>query len=253
MTRLGARAAPMRLRLVVTVSLVVLLWSLSTGAQDMSSCSECTCAGDSDGDGKVTVAEVVTVVDNALHGCAELRWYLGCPPRIPGNQACPPSVVTCTTEEIGAYCGKADATCCQAASLCAGGQCNAPLVCTEDDPRNPPGAECRLVSRRRFKHDIEYLAHSDLEGLRSKLLGMNLTRFRYKGDPASSVPHLGFIIEDVEPSPSVDSRVDAVDLYGYVSMAVATIQVQEGEIQTLRREIDALRRRMGRLDGDRFQ
>jgi hypothetical protein len=99
--------------------------------------------------------------------------------------------------------------------------------------------------RRHFKRDIEYLAQNDLEALRAKLLRMNLTRFRYKEEPPSAPPHLGFIIEDVEPSPSVDSRYDTVDLYGYLSMAVATIQVQEGEIQALRQEIETLRQRMG--------
>ena len=250
MTRLGRRAMPMRLRLLLNVSLIVILWSLSAGAQDTSSCSECACAGDRDGDGKVTIAEVVSVVSNSLDGCAQFRWYLGCPPRIPGNQVCPPSVV-CTTEGVGAPCGEPEARCCRPGSRCTGGQCNAPVVCADKDPV-PPGG-CRLRSRRRFKHDIEYLAQSDLERLRSKLLGMNLTRFRYNGEPASTAPHLGFIIEDVEPSPSVDSQHDAVDLYGYVSMAVATIQVQEGEIQALRQEIDALRRQMGRLEDDSSQ
>lgn len=250
MTRLGTRAMPMRLRLLLNVSVVAILWSLSAGAQDPSPCSECTCAGDRDGDGTVDIAEIVAVVSNALDGCAQLRWYLDCPPRVPGNQDCPPSVVFCTTEEVGASCGEPQAGCCQAGSRCAGGQCNAPLVCTDDDPRNPPGAQCRLISRRRFKHDIEYLAPSDLERLRAKLLGTNLTRFRYNGESSSTAPHLGFIIEDVEPSPSVDSQSNAVDLYGYVSMAVATIQLQEREIQALRREIDALRRRMGRLEDD---
>lgn len=249
MRRLSTRALSMTLRLPLKASLVVIVWALSAGAQDISSCSECTCAGDGDGDGKVTIAEVVGVVNNALHGCPQFRWYLGCPPRVPGNQVCPPSVAFCTTEEVGGPCGEPEAGCCQPESRCAGGQCNAPLVCTDKDPRNPPEGRCSLISRRRFKHDIEYLAQGDLERLRSKLLGMNLTRFRYKSEPPSTAPHLGFIIEDVEPSPSVDSQNDAVDLYGYVSMAVATIQVQEGEIQALRHEIDSLRRQMGRLEG----
>jgi hypothetical protein len=231
---------------VLIVWLIVILWSLSAVAQGVSSCSECACAGDGDGDGKVTIAEVVAVVDNSLHGCPQqLRWYRACGPRVPGRQVCQPSMVFCT-EEAGASCGEPETGCCQPGSLCAGGQCNAPLLCSDQDP-TPPGG-CRLRSRRRFKHDIEYLSPSELEQLRSKLLGVNLTRFRYKGEPSSTTPHLGFIIEDVEPSPSVDSQNDAVDLYGYVSMAVATIQVQEGEIQALRREIDALRQRMGRLE-----
>ena len=252
MTRRGTRAVGMKLCLSLKASLLAILWSCSAGAQDMS-CSECTCAGDGDGDGNVTISEIVTVVSNALDGCPQLRWYRGCGPPVPGNQVCPPGVIFCTTEEVGASCHEPEASCCQPGSHCAGGQCNAPLVCTDDDPRNPPGRQCRLISRRRFKHSIEYLTGRDLERLRSKLLAMNLTRFRYNGEPSSQAPHLGFIIEDVEPSPSVDSQNDSVNLYGYVSMAVATIQVQEGEIQELRQEIDTLRRRMGRLEHDSSQ
>jgi hypothetical protein len=113
------------------------------------------------------------------------------------------------------------------------------LVCAN---RDPSGVACRLRSRRQFKHDIEYLAHGDLERLRSKLLEMNLTRFRYNGEPASTPPHLGFIIEDVEPSPSIDSQNDAVDLYGYVSMAVARFRFRKAR-SALRKELDALQDR----------
>src|SRR4029079_3455408 len=159
------------------------------------------------------------------------RWYLACPPRVPGNQVCPPSTVFCTTEVVGAPCGAAHARCCQYGSPAAGSQCDAPLVCTDHDPRNPPEPACRLISRRQFKHNIEYLSAADLERLRAQLLAMNLTRFRYNGEPSSAAPPFGFIIEDVEPSPVVDSQHDAVDLYGYVSMAVAAIQIQGSEIK----------------------
>jgi hypothetical protein len=236
----------MRLRLLHNVSLAVILWSISAAAQDISPCADCTCAGDRDGDGAVTVDEAVEVIANVLDGCPEFRWYQAClVTPIRGEEICPPSTVFCTTEELDAPCRKRDASCCEADSRCLNGNCNTRLQCTDHDPT--PVA-CRLRSRRQFKQDIEYLAPADLERLRAKLLGINLTRFRYKGEPSSTAPHLGFIIEDVEPSPSVDSQNDAVDLYGYVSMAVATIQVQQGEIQALRQEIDALRRRMSDVE-----
>ena len=243
MARLGRSAAVIAFRFLLSVPLVG-LWSWSAAAQD-GSCSGCTCTGDRDGNGQVTVDEVIAAVNNVLDGCPQFRWYLGCPPRIPGNQICPPSTVFCTTETIGAQCGEAQSSCCPAGSHCAGSQCNATLVCTDHDPRNPPEPACRLISRRQFKRDIEYLSAADLEQLRAQLLAMNLTRFRYNGEPSSAAPHLGFIIEDVEPSPVVDSPHDAVDLYGYVSMAVAAIQMQGSEIKALRQEIDALRRRIG--------
>lgn len=212
----------------------------------MSPCAECACVGDRDGDGTVTVDEAVEVVGNVLEGCPQLRWHERClfvPSR--GHEVCPQTMAFCTTEELDAPCREYNARCCVAESRCTNGNCNSSLECTDHDPS--PVA-CRLRSRRHFKHDIEYLAQGDLERLRSKLLGMSLTRFRYKGEPSSTTPHLGFIIEDVEPSPSVDSQGDAVDLYGYVSMAVGTIQVQEGEIQALRQELKSLRERIDRPD-----
>ncbi len=239
MAILDRRALRTRIRRALGVSLLVILWSGAAAA----SCSDCTCTGDRDGDGTVTIDEVIVAVNNVLNGCPEFRWYAGCRARIPGDRPCPASLI-CTTQEVGAPCGEPGAHCCQPESRCLGGECNAPLVCTDRDPRNFP---CP-ISRRRYKHDIEYLAQRDLEQLHGKLLATNLTRFRYNGEPASVPPHLGFIIEDVEPSPNVDSEHDAVDLYGYVSMAVATIQVQDGELKALRREIDTLRRRLGRLE-----
>jgi hypothetical protein len=49
--------------------------------------------------------------------------------------------------------------------------------------------------------------------------------------------HLGFIIEDQPESLAVDQTHHRVDLYGYVSMMVAAMQVQEKEIAALRQEL----------------
>jgi hypothetical protein len=45
--------------------------------------------------------------------------------------------------------------------------------------------------------------------------------------------HLGFIIEDVQPSPAIDARGNGVDLCGYLSMAAATLRAQAAAIETL--------------------
>jgi hypothetical protein len=212
--------------------------SLTAGA----GAQEHSCTGNKNGDGRVSVDEVVAVVSNALNGCALLRWYLDCPVTpILGNQSCPSSVVFCTEEEEGEACSDPGVRCCPQGSLCRGsGVCNKDLICTDRDPA-PPGG-CRWRSRRQYKRDIEYLAASDLNRLRSELLAINLTRFRYEGEEPTAPSHLGFIIEDVEPSPCVDAASDSVDLYGYISMAVGTLQVQQRELKALRREVDALRK-----------
>lgn len=71
---------------------------------------------------------------------------------------------------------------------------------------------------------------------------IRLTAYRYKGgDPRA---RLGFIIEDVEPSPAADSAHGRVDLYGYISMAVAALQAQDREMQRLQAEVKALKRQI---------
>jgi hypothetical protein len=69
---------------------------------------------------------------------------------------------------------------------------------------------------------------------------MHLATYEYKseyGDPTEK--HLGFIIEDQPQSLSVDRGHDRVDMYGYLSMVVATMQVQDKEIRELRRDLAA--------------
>jgi hypothetical protein len=100
------------------------------------------------------------------------------------------------------------------------------------------------MSSRAFKDGIRYVDGPGLEQLHDETLRLRLATYRYKptvADPSRA--HLGFIIEDTPPtSPAVVSDRDHVDLYGYMSMLVATMQVQEKEIADLRRELAAARR-----------
>jgi EGF-like domain/Chaperone of endosialidase/Human growth factor-like EGF len=103
------------------------------------------------------------------------------------------------------------------------------------------------LSRRRFKTDINYLGTEDTARLHDELMHYRLTTYRYKSQPADGSRHLGFIIDDVAPSMSVArGNGDKVDLYGYTSMAVAAIQVQEQQIKTLQEEVKALRGQLER-------
>ena len=76
----------------------------------------------------------------------------------------------------------------------------------------------------------------------TRTLATRLATYEYKSQDHSR--HLGFIIEDDPSSPAVLRGQDRVDLYGYASMAVATLQVQEREIVQLRREVEDLRREL---------
>ena len=97
------------------------------------------------------------------------------------------------------------------------------------------------VSSRTRKQDIHYVDDSERESLADEALRIRLATYRYRpeaGDPSPT--HLGFNIEDDPASPAVTPDRQHVDLYGYVSMAVATIQQQAHEIEALRARVDAL-------------
>jgi hypothetical protein len=93
------------------------------------------------------------------------------------------------------------------------------------------------VSTARAKRDISYLGPDDVLRLRDPLLGVKLATYKYKlGDPSE---HLGFIIEDTPSgSPAGLASRERVDLYGYLSMAVAAIQQQQRQIHLLEQRLE---------------
>jgi hypothetical protein len=173
-----------------------------------------------------------------------LKWFTTCGPpvcRVPGPGAGGSSsgVSPCTHgEAAGVECTTADAEC------DTGAACSGPLKCTTSDPTN--GGQCP-ISRAKYKKDIEYLTTAERSKLADDVQSIPLVRYRYKDGPERE--HLGFIIEDVEPSPSVDSQRDQVDLYGYTSMAIAALQEQRREIDGLKAEIRELRGELAKKQG----
>ena len=81
-----------------------------------------------------------------------------------------------------------------------------------------------------------------LERIYGELRQIQLTTYQYKTDPASSPRRLGFIIDDTKTAYPINADGQSVNLYGYMSMAVAAIQVQSREIEALRAEVEQLRR-----------
>jgi hypothetical protein len=122
---------------------------------------------------------------------------------------------------------------------------SAKYICVDPTTGNcpPPNG---TVSRRAAKRDIEYLSEEDLASAEDAVRNIPLARFNYKWDSPNERRRLGFIIEDIAPSPSVDEANGVVDLYGYTSLAVAALQEQAREISQLRAQVDELQRR---LDG----
>jgi hypothetical protein len=107
----------------------------------------------------------------------------------------------------------------------------------------PSALECTTPteSRRAVKADITYVEDEEREALARQALDVRLARYRYKNEPEGARRRLGFIIEDQpDPSPAVDQDRAHVDLYGYSSMLLATVQEQAREIAALRARVDAL-------------
>jgi hypothetical protein len=163
-----------------------------------------------------------------------LQWFYTCGDPVCHGHTSHPGVASCTTEMPGQTCTTSGQECDP------GDSCDRLLLCTTTDPTKNPGG-CP-ISRARFKHDIRYLPEAALARLREDLMTMRLTTWRYNHEGEAGREHLGFIIDDNPDSPSVDASGDHVDLYGYTSMAVAAIQMQDRELAAQRKQIEALQR-----------
>jgi len=143
-------------------------------------------------------------------------------------------LASCTSQDVaGEVCATVGQECDP------GVGCGVLLECATSDPTKPG---CP-ISRRSAKQDIAYLTPAELEVEAREVLAIPLARYRYRTEAAARAPHLGFIIDDVGPQACVDWGVGTVDLYGYTSMAVAALQMQEKEIRELRARVRELERR----------
>jgi hypothetical protein len=149
-------------------------------------------------------------------------------------------------EELGAgcKCHKVHGTPCGTST------CNKSQTCCSGQPFRTPtcidGTICP-ISQRKMKKDISYLSKEDAQRLNDELLGFRLATYRYKTEESGEQPHLGFIIDDVAPSPAVMSSGERVDMYGYSTMTVAAVQVQARELAELRKEVEELRKETAEL------
>ncbi len=129
--------------------------------------------------------------------------------------------------------------CSQDNQYCQYGDCNSTALRCESGTWHTQMTGCP-ISTSRYKEGIHYLSSDELHVLASETLETPLANYQYKiGD---SHPRLGFIIEDNPGSPAVVHGKDRVDLYGYTSMAIATLQVQNHQIEKLEHEVTELRK-----------
>ncbi len=168
-------------------------------------------------------------------GGGTLKYYTTC-----GDPVCSShratGVPACTTQTAGAGCATSGEQCDP------GNLCNSLIVCARTDPKSGSGG-CP-ISRKSSKSDIHYLGQPDLLHYHDELRKVPLATFRYKDGGPAAPTHLGFMIDDVEPSMSVDPERNMVDLYGYTTMAVAAVQIQAQQIEALQKEVAGLRQQL---------
>jgi hypothetical protein len=168
-----------------------------------------------------------------------LQWFTTC-----GYPVCQNNLDGGDFDDAGAACPAEGTPCSQAGATCgtaAASNCGVTLVCASQDPKGGVGG-CPISSRQ-YKDGIAYVDETQLQRLHDEALAVRLATYTYKPQVADPGPtHLGFIIEDNVASPAVNPALNRVDMYGYVSMVIAGMQVQEREISELRQELAAARR-----------
>ncbi len=163
------------------------------------------------------------IVDNCCDA-AKLSWHC-----FTGPAYCPSP-----RPRVGTACATGAGPC----AVEVPGECGQTLIECRDGVWNVRNDGCP-ISTARAKEAIAYVGADDADRLREGLMAVRLATYRYKqGDEAR---HRGFVIEDLPPgSPAVLPARDRVDLYGYVSMAVAALQQHDREIAALRADVARL-------------
>lgn len=183
--------------------------------------------------GQVEVACVEGLCQTQAPEEGPLQWFTTCGDPVCSGYTPPEGVAPCTAEQLeGNPCDTEGATCDPMSD------CNALLICATKDPKQNEGG-CP-ISRAKFKTDIEYLAPADLAQYATDLQSLRLATYRYRSAPADAPARLGIILEDNEQGIWVDARHDRVDLYGYASLAIATLQLQQRQIAALQAEVERL-------------
>lgn len=162
------------------------------------------------------------------------RFFFSCGDPVCRGYVRPTNVPLCTTaQRPGDMCATEGQSCDPVDA------CNRRLVCSREDPTMQTGG-CP-ISLAAFKKDIRYLDDAARQREHDAVMRLPLATWRYRTESADAPARLGFLIDDVGAARCVQPSGDRVDLYGYTSMAVAALQVQEREIAALRREVAALR------------
>jgi uncharacterized small protein (DUF1192 family) len=192
------------------------------------------------GDAPDTAAPTPIDAEAEAEARPRLQWWATC-----GDPVCRgwtrDTYPLCGGQAEGDPCGRVGAQCDIPRDAC-----NVNYLCAARDP----STACP-ISQAAYKSEIRYLAAPEAEALHDELLGYKLASWRYTAEGSTGATHLGFVIDDVAPSAAVSEAGDTVDLYGYTSMTVAALQVQQRQIDTLQAEVAALRAELDRRDEGR--
>jgi hypothetical protein len=169
------------------------------------------------------------------------RFFFTCGDPVCGGYVRPENTPPCTAaQQAGQMCSLEGLTCDPTDA------CNRRLLCSREDPTMQPGG-CP-ISLAAWKKDVRYLDEAERRRQHDAVVRLPLATWRYVTEDAEAPARLGFLIDDVgAAAPCVRPSGQRVDLYGYTSMAVAAVQVQAREIESLRAELAALRREVARL------
>lgn len=108
------------------------------------------------------------------------------------------------------------------------------------------------ISTAKAKTDIVYVDESARASLHAQTMAVRLATYRYTTPASDGQPHLGFVIEDMpQGSPAVLRSREQVDLYGFASMAIASLQEHERKLAALEAELARVRRENDTLRGRR--
>lgn len=156
------------------------------------------------------------------------------------NGKCSWTIVTCPSDA-----GPVDAA--PPGTECGTHVCAPEQTCCSGMPFPEPtcinGTICP-ISQAKMKKDVSYLSEEAKRELSRDLMDFRLATYRYRSETPGDREHLGFIIDDVGPSPAVMASGERVDMYGYQTMAVAALQVQAREIAELKKEVRDLKREL---------
>lgn len=162
----------------------------------------------------------------------QLTWYSTCGAPVCGNPNQPTQPNTCGGKQEGQACSVEGETC----DL--GNDCQQKLVCAKSDPKQQPGG-CP-ISKPIYKQNIEFLGPLDRQQLAQQIQDMPLASWQYKFE-STGHKRLGFLIDENTPPELVKPDGNSVDLYGYMTMAVAAIQEQNTRVEALEKELQSLK------------